>query len=226
MYTLRAIPAAVVICLVCSFAHAGLIVYGTNATHPIVSGGSLEDVSMTVDMEVLAGIAVMTFTNTSSGAEDEAVFKEIVLDTFDDDTDTAILWGGLVLTDTAEVSYDLVASNGLPGYQNETNDAFPLIELRADNPTTKLGISPGEVLHVQFSTSLADGSSITDYVDAFGGGEDTLQYAIGFHAISADTVGGESLSGVIPEPCTLVLLAGGGVTLVLRRRRRQVARAA
>ncbi len=206
--------------------HADLLVVGGNTDHPIVPGMSLDDVRMTVELEASAGVATVTFTNASIGGETGAVFKEIVLDTYDDDTSTAFLWNPVVLTDTKKVGYTVGASNGLPGYHAQTTDPFPLIEFQAKPSPVKRGLGVGEQLQVQFSTNLADGSNIDDFLAAFGGGSDTAAFVAGFHAISADVVNGQSLSGMteVPEPGALALLAiGGSLSLVRRRRRTAVA---
>ena len=76
-------------------------------------------------------------------------------------------------------------------------------------------------MQVRFNTLLVNGSTIQDYFNAFGGGNDTAAYSIGFHAISAQAVDGDSLSGVaVPEPATLAMLAFGGLAILGRRAKR------
>ncbi len=205
-------------------ASASLIVYANHSDYTPVPGGSLTDVQMTVDLSVSGSVAVMSFTNTSTGLEESASFKEIVLDTYDDDVAAALLWDPVILTDTKSVGYDFGPSNGLPGFQSVTDDAWPLVEFQADAPPPKMGLNPGESMLVQFATSLPDGSDIYDYLAAFNGGDDTGAWSVGFHAISVDTVGGESVSGmatpaVVPEPVTMTALVLGGAGLTMRRRR-------
>ncbi len=224
MRTLATLTALTLIGLSSVPALGSIIVYGTHSDTTPIAGADLSDVRLSVDLTVSGGLATMTFTNVSTGLETSAVFKEIVVDTYDDDTGTAILWNPVVLTDTKDVSYSVHTSNGLPGYQAETSDPYPLVEFRADSSPVKKGIGPGEVLQVQFATLLADGSGILDYLGAFGGGNDTGAYTLGFHAINASILNGESLSGIlsttsVPEPMTLAMLALGGVGVVLRRRK-------
>ncbi|HAU36687.1 MAG TPA: hypothetical protein DCX07_03090 [Phycisphaerales bacterium] len=221
MRTLAILTALTLIGLSSVPALGSIIVYGTHADMTPISGANLSDVRLSVDLTVSGGLATMTFTNVSTGLETSAVFKELVVDTYDDDTATALLWNPVVLTDTKDVSYSVHTSNGLPGYQTQTSDPYPLVEFRANSSPVKKGIGPGEILQVQFATSLADGSGILDYLGAFGGGNDTAAYTLGFHAISASILNGESLSGTltnVPEPMTLAVLALGGVGVVLRRR--------
>jgi hypothetical protein len=225
MRILTAVSIAVVLSLGSPLS-ADLLVVGGNTDHSIVPGMSLDDVRMEVELLASGGIATMTFSNVSVGGETGAVFKEIVLDTYDDDTSTAFLWNPVILTDTADVGYTVGTSNGLPGYHAQTTDPFPLFEFQAKPSPVKKGIGVGEQLQVQFNTNLADGSNIDDFLAAFGGGSDTAAFVAGFHAISADVVNGESLTGStdIPEPGTLALLAvGGSLSLVRRRRRAAIA---
>ncbi len=194
-------PPRVVVCL-CVFlltaaANAELIIPGSCADGP--PDGELSDVKLSVDLTVAGGVAVMTFVNVSAGTETSAVFKEIVVDTCDDDTGTAVLWDPMVLNQPPGVSYAAVESNGLPCFHRYTSDPTALLELRADPAPPKKGIGPGETLRVQFSTFLGDGAGINDYLAAFGAGSDTALYTIGFHAISASVMGGESLAGLYQQ---------------------------
>jgi len=209
----------VLLALVAAPANADYIIFGTHADDNVQAGLSLEDVRLSVDLSVNNGLATMTFTNVSVALE-TAVFKEIVIDGYDDDTNTAILWNAVALTDTEDVDYSVSSHpNGLPGYHTQTSDA--MIELQAKSSPVKYGIGPGEVLQVRFNTSLVNGSTILDYFNAFGGGNDTAAYSIGFHAISAQAVDGDSLSGVaVPEPATLAMLAFGGLAILGRRAKR------
>lgn len=202
-------------------AHADYIIFGTQTDHPVVAGRGLDDVRLSVGMTVNNGLALLTFTNVSVATE-TAVFKEIVIDGYDDDTATAILWQPDVLTETKYVDYCVSKHpNGLPGYHSETSDAVPLVELQAKSSPVKYGLGRGEVLEVRFNTSLADGSTINDYFSAFGGGDDTAAYSIGFHAISSAAVNGKSLSGVVvPEPTTFAMLAFGGLAVLYQRSKR------
>jgi len=200
---------------------AVIVVYGGHADDELLPGASLTDVRMTVALSVSAGLGIMTFTNTSVAPETTAVFKEIVVDMYDADRGPAgaVLWDPLVLTNTSEVAFTAGASNGLPGYHDVTSETPPLLELQAKKPPPRKGLGPGEMLQVQFDTSLPDGSDIMDYLDFFDGGEDGRLYTVGFHAISATVVEGGSLSGIYtPEPGTLVLILLGAVGGLLRRR--------
>lgn len=215
----------ILLVLVCTFAaasaaNAELIIYGTQTDHVLVPGASLEDVRLSVDLSVTGGIAAMRLANVSVGSGASAVFKEIVIDAYDDDTDAAVLWSPAIVDTVGEVAFTIVPSNGLPGYQNETGKERPLVELQADSPPVVAGLGVGEAVVVEFGTCLPDGSDIGDYIAAFGDGEDTALYTIGFHAISADTVNGESLSGThTPEPATLSLVVLGACAVLLRWRR-------
>jgi len=214
---------AVVACLAGS-SDADIVVYGTHTDHPIVPGGDLTDIKMTVDLAVSGGVAIMTFKNTSDGDEISAVFKEIVLDTHDDDllVGGEVLWNPVILTHTDEVSFSWGDSNGLPGYNAVTTETTLLIEFQADSPPTQKGINIGESLQVQFQTSLADSpDAIGDYLSFFNGGDDTADYCVGFHAISASTVDGESLSGIyeVPEPATMGLIGFASLLIITRRKR-------
>ena len=220
------IIATVSLALLAGSAHADCIILGTHADDNIVPGRSLADVRMSVGLSVADGMATMTFTNVSVPSE-TAVFKEIVIDGYDDDTNTAILWNADVLTDTKDVSYSVSSHpNGLPGYQTETSDPMPLIELQAKSSPVKYGLGVGEVLQVRFNTSLGNGSTMQDYFNALDGGNDTAAYSIGFHAISAEVVCGGSLSGIVPdgtpvpEPATLGMLAFGGLAILGRKAKR------
>ena len=204
------------------YSYGSVIVYGTQTDHPIVPGGSLDDVRMSVDLVVSAGKATFTFTNVSVSPEESAVMKLIVLDTYDDDTSTSILSNGVVLTSTSDVSYSIDLSPTLPGYDNILKDDDGMVGFEADSPPPTKGIGPAEMLQVQFDVDnlLSDSDGIDDYLAAFNGGGDTAVYSLGFHAISADTVDGESLSDVYaPEPAALSLLVLGGLALIRRRRK-------
>ena len=207
-----------------SSAQADLIILGSHTTHPLAPGSTLSDVRLGVSLSVSGGVATMTFTNVSISPEASASFKEIVVDTHDADSNLTVLSNPVILTDTSAVGYTSGSSNGLPGHNSLTNETVALIEFKAKSPPTVKGINPTEVLQVQWTTILADGSDIDDYLAFFGSGSDTQAGAIGFHAISAYTVGGESLSGVnvpsaVPEPASLSLLAFGGIVALVRRRR-------
>lgn len=203
---------------------AGFILFGSHTDHELVDGASLTSVRLMVDLIVVDSVATLTFTNVSSGMETSAVFKQIVIDTRDDDTDAAIFWNGVVLGVNDDVSYTLESYNALPGFNSMIPDGDSMVRLEAAAAPTQKGIGPGESVQVQFETSLADGSAINDYFSFFGKGDDTGLYSIGFHAISAAVLDGQSLSGAAseppaPEPGTLALLALGAWP-VLRRRRR------
>jgi len=183
--------------------------------------GGLVELQMSVELTVADGVAMMTFTNTSAGQAAKSVINEIVLDTWDDDTGMAILTDPVLPEATKDVAFKLASSNGLPGYQAETTDGVPLIELRTATPKPVKGLSVGESLTVTFGTSLADGSDIGDFLAAFGGGEDTAAWSIGFHALRAGGTASSPSSGiVVPEPATLATLAGGVLLALLRRKRR------
>jgi len=205
-------------------ANADVIIFGTHTDHPLVPGADLMNVALSVDLSASGGVATMTFTNVSTAPELSAAFKLIVIDTLDDDTATAILWDGSILTTPPGVAYSLEPYNVLPGYNPVITDGGSMVQLQADPAPPKEGIGPGETLQVQFSTSLPDGADIFSYFAAFDGGDDTGAYSLGFHAISADVVDGESLSGVItitevPEPAALSLMLVGGAVMLARRRR-------
>jgi len=202
-------------------AHGSVIVYGSHTSHPIIPGGSISDVRMEVSLAVGGSVATFTFANVSTGLETSAVMKEIVIDRDDGDSDLAILWNGVVVTDTAQVAFRLRDSNGLPGYHALTSETPPLAELRAKRSPVRKGLGISETLVVQFDTSLPDGSNVHDYLSAFNGGQDTALAALGFHAIRASTVDGKSLSGIVtevPEPATVSLTLLGAAALLRRRR--------
>ena len=209
----------VLLALLCPAARGSLIVYGGQSDYPLAPGASLDDVRLTVELTVIGEVATMTFVNTSLS---EAVFKEIVVDTCDDDRGLHVLWNPLILTDTADVAYTVRESNGLPGYHEFTSEVVMLLEFAADSPPPRRGLGVGETLQVQFATSLADGSDIADYLAFFDGGADSSDHAIGFHAISADVVDGESLSGIsLPEPASMLLIAVGAPLALQHRNRRR-----
>ncbi len=209
------------VALLAGTAQGDHIVLGAHADHPIAPGSSLEDIRLSVGLAVEEGRALFTFANVSVNSE-TAVFKEIVIDGYDDDDARAILWRPHVLTKSKLVNYCVSRHpNGLPGFNAETRDPVGLIELQAKKSPIKYGLGAGEILEVRFNTSLADGSTIQDYFNSFGGGEDTADYSIGFHAINSSALNGQSLSGaVVPEPVTLAMLAFGGLTILLRKTRR------
>ena len=217
---MRCVCALVLSLAVAGHAKGGLIVYGSHTDEALIPGGSLGDVRLFVELSASGGEAMMTFTNVSIAPETSAVFKRIVLDTVDDDSNQPVLWNGVVLTNTVDVSYSLEPYIVLPGYNPPIPDDLSMIQLEADPGPPVKGIGPGEVLHVQFDTSLSDGADIFSYLAFFDGGDDTAAYSIGMHAISATVLDGESLGGVyIPEPATLSLLALGAMAFLRRRRR-------
>lgn len=232
MNSIRGIAVAVgALALLAASAQGTVIVTANHSDYTPGPGQSLDNIRMGVDLVVSGGLATFTFSNLSLAPETSAVIKEIVLDTRDDDTGVAFLWSGTVLTHTNDVRFDIGTSNGLPGFGDEITDRASMAELSANSPPTKRGLGVGESLQVRFNTNLGDGSSIEDYLAAFGGGQDSSQWAIGFHAINAGTVGGQSLSGAffapppsaVPEPTTTALLVLGGSLALVRRRNRRLA---
>lgn len=202
-------------------AGAEIIVSGGQTDHTIVQG-ALEDVRLGFSLIAQDGYATVTFRNLSAGAETSAVFKEIVLDGVDNDTGTVILSGPAITGGSAGVNYTIGSSGGVPGYKNLVDDT--MFAFNAKSSPVKNGLAPGLELVVRFATTLADGSNENDYMSALGGGNDTPQYALGFHAISAAIVNGQSLSGMsvtgeVPEPATATILLAGGMLLALRRKR-------
>jgi len=220
-----------IVCALAAQAGASMIVAGTHTDHPLVAGAQLDDVRLQVQMTVSAGEALVTFTNVSTAPEFSASLKEIVIDGKDDDSGTPILWDPEILTNTNDVKYRLANFNGLPGYVPVLKNDAGMFSFMARPAAPKRGINPGESLAVLFKTSLADGSDIANYLAAFDLGDDTARYSVGFHAISADIIDGESLSGVydipdqpnteVPEPGTMTLLVIGAIGAILRRRRRR-----
>lgn len=201
-------------------AGASLIVHGTQANDAAAPGSSLSDVQMSVDLTVTGGTATVTFANVSVPPELSAVFKTIYLDLTDDDTGTGILWLPNIRHDLSDGTYSVQPYSVMPGYGPEITDGSSMIEFEAAVPPTGYGLGVGgDTLVVEFATSLADGSDIFDYLAAFNGGDDTEHYSIGFHAVSADTVSGRSLTGVnVPEPAALGLIALGAVAMLKRKR--------
>ncbi len=201
-----------------------MILYGTNTSHPLAAGSSLDDVRLEVDLSVTGGIATMTFANVSVAPEMSAVFKTIVLDLWDNDTgiDIRLNPSADPADDITIVSgnYSVGGYNTLPGYGPAITDGSSMIDLNSANPATKKGLAPGDSMAIQFATTLANGSDIDDYLSVFNGGNDSVAYTVGFHAISTDTVNGESLSGVyVPEPATLSLIGIGALGMILKRKR-------
>ncbi len=213
--------------LAASSAEASLIIIGSHTDHSIVPSGSIADVRLKVDLVVnLVGgqnTATITFQNDSQLSETSVVFKTIYIDLMDDDDGLAVLWDVNVRDDLSDATYTAGAYNVLPGYGSLIEDGSSMIEFNAANPAPHDGIGPAdpnEELVVEFQTSLAVGSDIFDYLAFFDGEDDTQMYAIGFHAISADVVDYESLSGVVPEPASATLFLLGFSGLVWRRKRR------
>jgi len=216
--------------LAASSAEASLIIVGSHTKHSIVPGGSIADVRLKVDLEVnLVGglnIATITFENDSQLSETSAVFKTIYIDLKDDDDDgsPAVLgdaWDVNVRNDLSDATYTAGAYSVLPGYGSLIEDGPSMIEFTAAGPAPHDGIGPAdpnEKLVVEFQTSLAVGSDIFDYLAYFDEGNDTQMYAIGFHAISADVVDYESLSGAVPEPASATLFLLGFSGLMWRRK--------
>jgi hypothetical protein len=211
---------AIVLCAAAA-ASGGIIITPNHSDYTPIDGATLGDVKLAVDLFVQDGLARFTFSNVSDGLENSVVFKEIVLDTIDNDTGDVFLWDPHITDASDGVSYKVGLSNGLPGFNSLTKERPALVELGAKKNDA---LAIGQMLEVTFRTSLADGAGITDYFHAFGGGADTLEGSIGFHGISADIIGGESLSGVVtttavPEPALAGLLGIGGAVLLLKRRR-------
>jgi len=205
-----------------SIAGASLIITASHADDPLNAGASLDDIRLEVSLSVTGSQATMTFENASVAPELSAVFKTIVIDTKDDDTDQLVLWNPLVRDDLSDGVYNVGPYNVLPGFNPMIVDGVSMIELNAANPAPHNGLSPGDRLVVQFDTSLAEGAGIDDYLALFDGGSDTVAYCLGFHAISTDTVVDDgSASGAVPEPTSVALLAMGLPLFLLRRRRRR-----
>ena len=222
---IAALP-AVLILAIPGLSRGDLIVYGQHSDYTPISGSSLTDVRLSVTLSVTGQTAYMTFANVSISPEASAVFKEIVVDGFDENRLAVILWNPRVVGGSSGVNYNVGLSNGLPGYP-QTHQLIPLIELDAKSSPVKNGLAPGEWMQVQFDTSLAGGSTIQDYLAAFGGGSYAGNYTLGFHAISAAIVNGQSLSGMntgdidVPEPACAAALGLGGLVLLIRRRRQR-----
>ncbi|MFP4106730.1 MAG: PEP-CTERM sorting domain-containing protein [Phycisphaerae bacterium] len=267
MYTKLFTIATVSLLVLSTAASASVIVYGTNADHSLEEGANLSDVRLEFDLSVSGGKATATFTNVSTNYEASAVFKEIVLDVYNNDTDQAVLWNPVVLTDTDDVDYSYAESNGLPAYHDPYTESGPvaatggsngrgngrgkgkgkgngngnnggssagyfgILELQAEPSPERHGIAPGEFLKVEFETLLAEGSTEIDYLNQFvGGPNESPMHSVGFHAISADVVDGESLTGSlgaggnpVPEPTTLAILGGGAAIVLTRRKRKRTA---
>ncbi len=206
--------------VLCLPAQASIVISANHASDPIPVGSNLGDIRLEVDMSVDGGIATMTFFNASVSPELSAVFKMIVVDLIDNDTDQAILWDPVIRDDLSDGSYTWGSYNTLPGFNSLITDGESMIELNTVNPAPHEGLSPGESLVVEFSTSLADGAGIEDYLAAFGSGDDTSNYSLGFHAISTDTIENDgSLSGAkVPEPASIALIGSGAIALIRRRR--------
>ncbi len=210
-------------------AAASIIVAGSTSAYMPVEGAELSDVRLTVDLSVDAAGATMTFTNTSIAPERTAVFKEFVVDTYNDATHTAIFTNARILDASSGVDFGFDEFNGLPGYSDSLKDDMGMMSLRAWSPPTKKGLGIGDRLRLRFDTILPMGSTIEDYLAQFRSESDRADSAIGFHAISSTIVNGQSLTGMdviyyptppaVPEPGTLVVLAAGAGMLVLRRRR-------
>lgn len=207
--------------IACGSANASVIVSAGHCSYPLVPGGSLSDIRMDVDLVVSGGFATMTFSNLSGGQETSAVLGAIYVDTVDDDSGAAILWNPIIVGASSGASFGIDYSDGPPGYRDSIADATQMLTLDADSPVTKKGLTLGKWLQVRFATSLASGSTIDDYLASFGGGNDTGEYALGFHAQACSTVDGNSVSGAsVPEPTALALIAAGGAGIIHRSRRR------
>ncbi len=204
----------------CVPAQGAIVIPANHTSDPVSAGSSLDDVRLEVDLSVEAGLATMTFSNASISPETSAVFKMIVVDLVDSDTDQAILWDPVIRDDLSDGAYILGSYITLPGFNPMITDGESMIALNAVSPAPDNGLSPGESLVVEFATSLADGTDIGDYLAAFGAGDDTASYSIGFHGISTDTIENDgSLSGAnVPEPASIALLVTGAIGLIRRRR--------